>query len=753
VPLIQLYSAAVCLPMSDSLNIVWVILCAILVSTMQAGFCCLESGLVRAKNSINVAIKNLVDFCISCCIFGFVGFHLMFGESLGGVLGTVIPDSSTWSGHDYAFFLFQLTFCGTATTIVSGAVAERMTFLGYFMTSVIVSLVIYPVTGHWAWGGFWFDHPPGWLCRLQFHDFAGSTVVHSVGAWMALAAILIIGPRLGQFRPGSRGIEGHNQPIAVLGVFLLWFGWFGFNGGSTLAFSDEVPRILVITAQGGATGGLAALLTTWILDKRPKVPLVMNGVVGGLVAITAGCDVMLPLGGAITGAIGGVLCTLATRQMEYYKIDDAVGVVPAHLVCGIWGTLAVALFSEPSLWAPEYSFWQKLGVQSLGIGAVGLYAFPISYGSLRLANRIYPLRVTPEQEQMGLNIAEHGASTATQDLITSMNLHYMMGDFTKPVVVEPETDVSPIADHYNLVLKKMNQIKTELQTSRERLLQILNSPAFPVVISTVVQGHILFINERAAELFGFTLQEAGSYKEAEFWDNFSDREQFFRQVQIKGRVANFEAGLRRVDHSVFWSLISGLALTYANQSCVLLSFSDISAQIEREYTLRHLASTDPLTGVYNRRYFFDLAEKAVNQLDLHHQPFSILMLDIDHFKEINDQFGHASGDEAIQQVAAICSKILRDDDILGRLGGEEFALLLVDATLTAASSVAERLRQRVADTKMPVQSDYIRMTISIGVAEALVGESVDGVLRRADKALYQAKSKGRNRVELFDAHA
>jgi diguanylate cyclase (GGDEF)-like protein len=220
-------------------------------------------------------------------------------------------------------------------------------------------------------------------------------------------------------------------------------------------------------------------------------------------------------------------------------------------------------------------------------------------------------------------------------------------------------------------------------------------------------------------------------------------------MQTQGRVANFEACLRRADDSVFWSLISGLVLTYADQACVLLSFSDISAQIERETIFRQLAHTDALTGVYNRRYFFDLAEKVINQSVLQNQTFSMLMLDIDYFKDINDKFGHASGDQAIQQVAHICSKILREDDILGRLGGEEFALLLMNADLEAASAVAERLRQRVADTKVPVQTDYIRMTISIGVAETLAGESVHGVLKRADKALYTAKAKGRNRVEPF----
>ena len=340
--------------MESSLDVLWIILCAILVSTMQAGFCCLESGLVRAKNSINVAIKNLVDFCIASLIFSLITFRLMFGTTVWGLIGTQLPATSSWTAGDYTFFLFELTFCGTATTIVSGAVAERMRFLGYFFTSVILSALIYPVVGHWIWGGLWFETAPGWLRQLQFHDLAGATAVHSVGGWMAFAAILILGPRLGRFSPKPRPVDGHNLPTAVLGVFLLWFGWFGFNGGSSLAFSDQVPRILVNTADGGAAGGITALATTWFLHKRPRVPLIMNGVVGGLVSITAGCDVFSPLGAICAGSIGGLLCTFSARWLSQHQIDDAVGVVPAHLVCGVWGTLAVALFGIPQLWAKTW---------------------------------------------------------------------------------------------------------------------------------------------------------------------------------------------------------------------------------------------------------------------------------------------------------------------------------------------------------------------------------------------------------------
>lgn len=736
-------------PMTPSFDVIWLILCAILVSTMQAGFCSLESGLVRAKNSINVAIKNLVDFCIACFLFSLFGFNLMFGESLWGVVGSNLPLSSSWTAHNYAFFLFQLTFCGTATTIVSGAVAERMSFLGYFITASILSSVIYPVTGHWIWGGQVFTGGFGWLNSLDFHDFAGSTVVHSVGGWMALAAILIIGPRIGRFQPKSKIIEGHNLPTAVLGIFLLWFGWFGFNGGSTLAFNEEVPKILVNTAQGGASGGLTALLTTWLINKRPQVPLIMNGVVGGLVAVTAGCSMMDPLAATSVGGIGGIVCTFSERLLNYYRLDDPIGVIPAHLICGIWGTLAVAFFSDPNLWVSEYNIWQKFGVQLLGVTAVGIYAFSVSYALLWMINRLYPLRVTPEQEQIGLNISEHNASTATQELIASMNLHSLKGDFTQPVTVEPETDVAPIAHYYNRVLEKMNRSKAELEASQQRLLAILNSPAFPVVISDSNNGIMRFVNERAAELFGFPLQELGRYRETEFWYDSSDRAQFLQQLRTGKQTASFEARLRQVDGTTFWSLISGLEITYDNRQCVLFSFSDISSQIKREDSLRHLATTDSLTGIYNRRSFMEQGAALVTGFHQTHWPIALLMLDIDYFKQVNDQYGHDSGDRVLQQFAKTCSSLLRGEDLFGRLGGEEFGVLLLKTSVGTAQRVAEKLRDGIKQTPIQTETGCIAITSSIGIAAVHGDDTMETALKRADIALYEAKTKGRDRVECY----
>lgn len=458
-----------------ALDTMWVIACAILVVSMQAGFTCVESGMVRAKNSINVAFKNLADFCIASVLYGIAGFGLMFGPSWHGLIGTT-PDmlmhfSSSWN---YAFFFFQLAFCGTATTIVSGAVAERMRFSAYCVCAVLVSLVIYPTVGHWAWGGALQSSDAGWLGRLGFIDFAGSSVVHSVGGWVALAALLVLGPRVGRFGEHGRAIEGENLPIATLGVFLLWVGWFGFNGGSTLSLDDRVPRIIVNTALGGAAGGVLAGVVTWWLMGRPVVDRIMNGTLAGLVAITAGCHLVTPLAALLVGAVGGVVCVLGTLALERLQIDDAVGAVPVHLFAGIWGTLAVALCAPAGSWGEQVSRWQQLQVQLLGVSAIGLLAFGGAYIVLRGVNRALPLRVSADDERIGLNVAEHGASSALLELIVQMDRQARQGSFAARVDVEPETEAARIAAFYNAVLDKFELETGRRQMAMKKLSQLAN---------------------------------------------------------------------------------------------------------------------------------------------------------------------------------------------------------------------------------------------------------------------------------------
>ena len=431
---------------------------------MQAGFVCLETGNVRAKNSVNVAIKNIADFCFAALIFWAFGFAFMFGVTADGLIGTngnffdlshaAIPGVS--SAEAGAFFFFQLAFCATATTIVSGAVAERMTLAGYLVTAAILSGFIYPIFGHWAWGGLPLGNTDGWLAAVGFVDFAGSTVVHSIGGWVALAAILIIGPRIGRF-DSDRPIEGHDLSVAALGVMFIWIGWFGFNGGSTLALNEAVPQILVNTLLAAAAGGLFAILASWYLFSRPHAGHAMNGVLAGLVAITASAHAVGTMQAVVIGAIGGLVCLAMTEALFRFKIDDAVAAVPVHLAGGIWGTIAVALFADLTILGTGLSRIDQLGVQLAGVVVAGISAFTVGYLSLLLVSKIVRLRVTAAAEKAGLNIAFHGASSALIDLLADLNEQEKNGDFSRSVPVEPHTEAGLFAEQYNKVRQRFQQ--------------------------------------------------------------------------------------------------------------------------------------------------------------------------------------------------------------------------------------------------------------------------------------------------------
>ncbi len=438
-------------------DIIWMLVCAALVMLMQGGFCCLESGLARAKNSINVAIKNLVDFCIAAAVFWVFGFALMFGASYGGLIGTnhflLGREAGPWL---LSFFIFQMVFCGTATTIISGAVAERMRFRSYLWVSFLVSGIIYPVFGHWVWGGADQGITAGWLGQRGFIDFAGSSVVHSVGGWVSLAAIMILGPRYGRFTDAERPIHGHDIPRAMLGVMLLWFGWFGFNGGSTLAVSDSIPLILLNTNLAAAAGGLASLFIAWQIEKKPDVGQTMNGCIAGLVAITASCHIVEPWAAVVIGVVGGALCTFASYALVKLKIDDAIGAFPVHACAGMWGTLAVGLFGDLTAFSEGTTRFGQTLIQAEGIGVCCLWSFGGGWFLLKALNCFVPLRVQQDHEMIGLNVSEHGASTEIIDLLATMHRQRETGNFNEPVPVEPHTEVGQIAAEYNLVLSRVN---------------------------------------------------------------------------------------------------------------------------------------------------------------------------------------------------------------------------------------------------------------------------------------------------------
>ncbi|AEJ60614.1 multi-sensor signal transduction histidine kinase [Spirochaeta thermophila DSM 6578] len=458
-------------------DLLWITVAAGLVFLMQAGFTMLEAGFTRSKNSINVAIKNLADVGISSVGFWAVGFGLMFGTTWQGLTGRdhflFLPNEGLAGVWEAAFFLFQLMFAATCTTIVSGAVAERMRFAAYLVVSTVITVVVYPVFGHWAWGGALFGSPEGWLVRRGFVDFAGSTVVHSMGGWVALAAVLIIGPRKGRFEEGAR-MQGSNIPIAVLGALLLWLGWFGFNGGSTLALDDQVPGIILRTSLAGAAGLMAAMAAGWVLTGRADVSHVINGSIAGLVAITANCHAVTEAEALIIGAVGGLVMLGSLRLLEQLRIDDVVGAIPVHLAAGIWGTLAVGLFGDPALLGTGLPFWEQVGVQTLGVAVAGVWGFGVSYLLLRLIDRFFPLRVPPEAEEMGLNVAEHGATTELYDLFTTLTEQARTGDLSLRVPEDPFTEVGQIARAYNRVMDRLQETTVD-RDEYVRLLSVMRT--------------------------------------------------------------------------------------------------------------------------------------------------------------------------------------------------------------------------------------------------------------------------------------
>ena len=396
--------------LATSLNTVWVLLAAMLVFIMQAGFAMVEAGFARTKNIANILMKNLLDFSVGSLLFWMFGFGLMFGS--GKFVGDIeFFGTGAWSGAIpfEAFFIFQTMFCATSATIVSGAVAERTKFTAYLIYAALIFGVVYPISGHWTWGN-------GWLANMGFHDFAGSTVVHSVGGWTALIGAWVVGPRIGKYKNGKiYAIPGHNLTIAALGVFILWFGWFGFNPGSQLGAASVTDRLaishtFVTTNLAAAAGGVTTLILAWIKYGKPTLSLSLNGVLAGLVGITAGCDYVSSFGAAAIGIICGAAMLFAVEFIDSkIKIDDPVGAISVHGVCGTLGTILTGLFATENglLYTGDFSF---LGIQLLGSLTTMAWALGTAFIIFKGIDKTMGMRVNRRIEEEGLDIYEHGES-------------------------------------------------------------------------------------------------------------------------------------------------------------------------------------------------------------------------------------------------------------------------------------------------------------------------------------------------------
>ena len=392
-------------------NNIWMLLCTFLVFIMHLGFSVLESGLSRAKNTVNILFKNFAILSIGVLTYAALGFNLMypgdawmvkgwlgfagFGitglgglEEAGNLIGYADGAYTYWTD-----FIFQAMFAATAATIVSGAVAERIKLSSFLVFSIIYVAIVYPIAGSWQWGG-------GWLSEAGFHDFAGSSIVHSVGGWAALACVIILGPRLGKYiGSGTRAILGHNMPLASIGVLLLWFGWFGFNGGSVLSADPGlISYVIVTTTLGAAVGTMSAMITSLLVQRKPDLTMVLNGALAGLVSITAGADVLSLWGAVVAGLIGGVIVVFSVIMLDKIKIDDPVGAISVHLVCGIWGTLAVGIFVDD----------KNIIAQIKGIFGYAVISFISAFVIFYMIKLVMGVRVSEIEEKKGLDLAEHG---------------------------------------------------------------------------------------------------------------------------------------------------------------------------------------------------------------------------------------------------------------------------------------------------------------------------------------------------------
>ena len=441
----------------------WYLIGAALVFWMQAGFAMVETGFTRAKNAGNIIMKNLMDFCIGTVVFSLLGYTLMMGEdTLFGLIGLPNMDlftnfkefiASPADGFTGAStFVFNLVFCATTATIVSGAMAERTKFSAYCIYSAVISLVVYPIEAHWIWGG-------GWLSQLGFHDYAGSCAIHMVGGIAALVGAIFLGPRIGKYVRDKSGkvvkvnaIPGHSITLGALGVFILWLGWYGFNGAAATSVS-ELASIFLTTTVAPSVATCTTMIFTWIKNGKPDVSMCLNASLAGLVGITAGCDAMDWIGACVVGIVSGILVVVVVEVLDLkLHIDDPVGAVGVHMANGIWGTIAVGLLSNPDAPAGLRGLFytgefKQLGLQLLGFGSVALYAAVMMTIFFALIKKFHGIRVTAEEEIMGLDIPEHGLPSAYPDFMPAVDKCTSYGDYEAPTVVSgdvPEAEAVPV---------------------------------------------------------------------------------------------------------------------------------------------------------------------------------------------------------------------------------------------------------------------------------------------------------------------
>ncbi|TYC63649.1 ammonium transporter [Rhodobacterales bacterium] len=746
--------------LQKSLDMVWVLVTAGLVLLMQVGFMLLEAGLVRSKNSINVAQKNLLDLAVSVLMFGTFGFAIAFGPGGGWFagFGWHLVGLSGLDPWELTIFAFQVMFCGTAATIISGAVAERMRLSAYICCSVLTAGLIYPVFAHWVWGSALFPEASAFLHEWGFVDFAGSTVVHSTGAWISLAACVLLGPRIGRFAEDGSPcrIQGHSSVLATSGALILFVGWLGFNGGSTLAASWDVPRILANTVLAAAAGTATGYIVGRWRDRFILPENSISGLLGGLVAITAGCHVVTPAGAIFIGGLGGVVAIGGAWVLERgLKIDDPVGAISVHGFAGVAGTLALSLVAPVEL-LPLGARLPQFGVQLSGAVACFVWCFGAGWVILSVLNRIQPMRLSADAEDLGLNEAEHGTrlgighvEDALDKLIAgkadlSMRLDVSRGDDSERLTRLFNALIDTVQSEEQAHLMAADARRT--QEEAERLSALANATFDAIVIS--VDGRILDGNTTFEDLIGYSIDELEMRGLYEFVENKlagTLEEHLVKAEKEPREITLISRSGEKVPVEIRTRVIS-----YRGVPTRVSALVDLRERKKAEAQILHLAQHDPLTDLPNRAVFNAELKQASKKSQRSGCTGALLLIDLDRFKDINDLHGHPVGDRVIRMTADRLRHCSRVGDTVSRLGGDEFAIIQNGIQFSnQAEDMALRLVQALSE---PIDCGHglvLKPSASVGIALIKGEESEDQLISNADIALYNAKNSGRHTYCLF----
>ncbi|MFK7914410.1 MAG: EAL domain-containing protein [Pseudomonadales bacterium] len=738
--------------LSSIVTDLWRLAATILVFAMQAGFLLLEAGSVRSKNSVNVAQKNVTDLALCWAFFMIVGYSLAFG--LPSPLWSVAGETSVFD------FMFQLGFCGAAATIVAGAIAERMSFVAYVCLTVVVAAIIYPLAVWLCWGALLVPERSAPLAELGFVDFAGATVVHVLAAGVALAAIVQLGPRIGRFDDAGkpRTIPGHTPVLSMLGVLILTIGWFGFNAGGLAPNAPEFSQALLNTATAGCFGALSGLLLGYRMDGGVFNPNRTSfGLLGGLVAITACAGFAETWQAALLGMTGGAFSLITAHVVLHrLRLDDPLDVVAVHGVPGVLGTVSVAVML-PDEMLSGLSRLQQLGVQLLGTLIVAALAFTLAWWALRAISRFVVLRVSPEDEHLGLNYTEHGVSVDTQRLKRAIDTQLVSDSFSGAVQVDSDIydEAGEVAESLNALLVRNEEARKTIAQQVTRFEHFARTTS-DYLWETDANLRLRMFSSSAAAGVGDSVRTDGSvYLFDALVGSDVDRADNERRVQRHEPLLTFRARLDR-GASIGLRILSVSGVPYFDEQGMLMGYrggaSDVTERQLAEERAHYLAYHDDLTGLGNRRALRDALAKRLQAVS-EGRKVIVACIDLDGFKDVNDTYGHATGDKLLEAVAYRIRAVLRSSDDIYRTGGDEFIAVLEGFEGAAGRKNAARWCGRiVAALKEPLAIDEQSVFVGASVGISLYPDDATGqedLVRMADIAMYHAKVNGKNQVVPF----